>query len=55
MHTDPVHGEIESVDGKDLVSLEGKLFTKLMCHSFSFGLDARIGLNFERQRTKSRC
>lgn len=27
---------------------------KLMCHSFSFGLDARVGINFERKRTRSR-
>lgn len=28
--------------------------TKLMCHSFSFGVDARIGFNFEKKRTRSR-
>ncbi|CAI2368462.1 unnamed protein product [Moneuplotes crassus] len=55
IHADEVNGDVESVDGNELISHQMHHFTKLMCHSFSFGLDARIGLNFERRRTRSRC
>lgn len=52
--TDKETGDIQVPSGKDLVSIGSQEMTKLMCHSFSFGLDARIGLNFERRRTRNR-
>ena len=52
--TDDENGDIQVVSGRDLVSIGSKTLDKLMCHSFSFGVDARVGINFERRRTQSR-
>lgn len=41
-------GKIEVPEGRNLVERE-KNQKILMCHSFSFGIDARIGLAFERR------
>ena len=53
--TNEENGDIFVVSGRDLVSTKAKTINKLMCHSFSFGIDARVGINFERKRTGSRC
>ena len=47
-------GNIQMADGKQLKSYGESTMTKLMAHSFSLGVDARIGINFERRRTRSR-
>ena len=47
-------GDIKSVFGNRTRSIGETKLTKLMCHSFSFGVDARIGINFEQRRTASR-
>lgn len=47
-------GDIHKPDGADLKSLGIQTLTKYMCHSFSFGSDARTGLAFERRRTRNR-
>lgn len=53
--TEDENGDIFIVSNRDLVSIGAKSLNKLMCHSFSFGVDARVGINFERRRTQSRC
>jgi len=47
-------GDISVPCGKSLVSTNKRIINKLMCHSFSFGLDAYIGINFEQHRTNYR-
>lgn len=50
----PDRGDVRVASGKKLKSLKTKSLTKYMCHSLSFGLDGKIGLNFERKRTSKR-
>lgn len=52
-------GDIQKPDGANLKTIEeveqgSRLMTKYMCHSFSFGSDARTGIAFERRRTRNR-
>lgn len=47
-------GRIRVPNGRNIEELPEKKVHILMCHSFSFGIDARIGLGFERRRTGSR-
>jgi diacylglycerol kinase family enzyme len=47
-------GDILIPGGKLARSLCTTKITKIMCHSFSFGVDARIGLAFELKRTRNR-
>lgn len=47
-------GDIQKAKGEDLMSLGQTSIRKYMCHSFSFGSDARTGLAFERRRTRNR-
>ena len=47
-------GWVQVPDGWNLRDLEDWNQKILMCHSFSFGIDARIGLAFEWRWTRSR-
>lgn len=47
-------GDIFVAEGKKTKSLCAKKITKIMCHSFSFGMESRTGFNFESRRTKNR-
>ena len=47
-------GDIFIPGGRHIKSLCTKKITRIMCHSFSFGADARVGLAFELKRTKNR-
>ena len=47
-------GDVHVADGKQIKSMCTNKLTKIMCHSMSIGIDAFIGLNFERKRTSSR-
>lgn len=31
------------------------VYKRFMCHYFSLGIDSRIGLGFDKKRTKQRC
>ena len=52
--TDSEDGDIQKTKGGELESIGVTQMTKYMCHSFSFGSDARTGLSFERRRTRNR-
>ncbi len=52
--TNSESGDIQKANGEDLVSVGETSMKKYMCHSFSFGSDARTGLAFERKRTRNR-
>ena len=48
-------GKMEMPEDGEMREIPGKKIEKLMCHSFSIGIDARIGLSFEQKRTRSRA
>lgn len=50
----PDEGNIRAVNGRNIVPIAKTHLQKLMCHSFSFGIDARVGINFELKRTRHR-
>jgi diacylglycerol kinase family enzyme len=52
--TDEDIGDIQIPDGRELESTGETQMNKYMCHSFSFGSDARTGISFERRRTRNR-
>lgn len=52
--TNAEYGDIQKADGRGLASIGETTMKKYMCHSFSFGSDARTGLSFERRRTRNR-